>query len=208
MISRCERAYLLLSSIVPVYTTLVSRRNVFPPVSEPRRTIVVPRRWFHGAEPRGMLEETNVSVEFGGERETRSGWREKDGKRRWIEGEKEGKREEEDEGLRGWRRKRRRASFFISFREHGGQRPLWRILLWRINVCTRVRIRREPIWMCASERAARPIANVLIAPSWNPGWPMGDGVAYLYTAGNDRYGFLSFFLFLVYSLYSRINVSG
>lgn len=53
----------------------------------------------------------------------------------------------------------RGGSFFISFREHGGQRPLWRILLWRINVCTRVRIRRAD--MDARSRAI-PIAPIRI----------------------------------------------
>lgn len=53
----------------------------------------------------------------------------------------------------------RGGSFFISFREHGGQRPLWRILLWRINVCTRVRIRRAD--MDARSRTI-PIAPIRI----------------------------------------------
>lgn len=108
-----------------------------------------------------MLEETNVSGGVG--RKGRSGV---DKARKMVSvGEsrrKEGKRGEK-RGM-GEGGERRRASFFISFREHGGQRPLWRILLWRINVCTRVRIRRADM-----DVRARPIANALIASSRNPG---------------------------------------
>lgn len=67
----------------------------------------------------------------------------------------------------------------------------------------------ESRYGCARASAsARPIANVLIAPSWNPGWPMGDGVAYLYTGGNDRYGFLSFpFFFFFFGLLINVVAS-
>lgn len=112
-----------------------------------------------------MLEETNVSGGVG-----RKGRSEVDKARKMVSvGEswrKEGKRGEKGGEKRGMGvgGERRRASFFISFREHGGQRPLWRILLWRINVCTRVRIRRADM-----DVRARPIANALIASSRNPG---------------------------------------